>query len=164
MAAEEEVLGKAYDSQLMRRLLSYLGPYKWQVVIALVAIVLKASADVIGPLLALVAIDLYLSPSGPLVHDAGSEKILSKLHALFGGRLSADPITGIGQICALYVGLLLFSFLLEFLQTYYMQWTGQKVMFDLRSQIFRHLQYMQVQFFDKNPVGRLVTRSTTDVD
>jgi ATP-binding cassette subfamily B protein len=164
MAAEEEVLGKAYDSQLMRRLLSYLGPYKWQVALALTAIVLKAAADVVGPLLALVAIDLYLSPSGTVVHHGGSEKVLAKLHSLFGGRLSADPITGIGQICALYVGLLLFSFLLEFLQTYYMQWTGQKVMFDLRSQIFRHLQYMQVQFFDKNPVGRLVTRSTTDVD
>ncbi len=164
MAAEEEVLGKAYDSQLMRRLLSYLGPYKWQVATALIAIVLKAAADVIGPLLALVAIDLYLAPNAAHSSDISSQKILEKLHSLFGGRLSADPITGIGQICAIYVGLLLFSFLLEFLQTYYMQWTGQKVMFDLRSQIFRHLQYMQVQFFDKNPVGRLVTRSTTDVD
>jgi ATP-binding cassette subfamily B protein len=164
MAGEEEVLGKAYDSQLMRRLLSYLGPYKWQVALALVAIVLKAAADVIGPLLALVAIDLYLAPQVATTSDFGSQKILEKLHSLFAGRLSADPITGIGQICAIYVGLLLFSFLLEFLQTYYMQWTGQKVMFDLRSQIFRHLQYMHVQFFDKNPVGRLVTRSTTDVD
>ena len=56
------------------------------------------------------------------------------------------------------------TFLLEFLQTYFMQWTGQKVMFDLRSQIFRHLQRMHVAFYDKNPVGRLVTRVTTDVD
>src|SRR6202043_2283688 len=74
------------------------------------------------------------------------------------------PLAGIGQIAAVYVGLLIFSFLLEFLQTYYMQWTGQKVMFDLRSQIFRHLQHMHVAFFDKNPVGRLVTRVTSDVD
>src|SRR5439155_25636119 len=57
-----------------------------------------------------------------------------------------------------------FSFFLEFAQTYYMQWTGQKVMFDLRSQIFRHLQQMHIGFFDRNPVGRLVTRVTTDVD
>ena len=64
----------------------------------------------------------------------------------------------------IYVGLLVFSFLLEFLQTYFMQWTGQKVMFDLRRQIFRHLQRLHVAFFDKNPVGRLVTRVTTDVD
>jgi ATP-binding cassette subfamily B protein len=164
MAAEEEVLGKAYDSQLMRRLLSYLGPYKWQVVVALTSIVLKAAADVVGPLLALVAIDLYIAPQSAHGSGFGSQRLLEKLHSLFAGRLSADPLTGIGQICALYVGLLLFSFLLEFLQTYYMQWTGQKVMFDLRSQIFRHLQYMQVQFFDRNPVGRLVTRATTDVD
>src|SRR3989440_12149733 len=78
--------------------------------------------------------------------------------------LSPRPLTGIGQIAAIYVGLLLFSFFLEFLQTYFMQWTGQKVMFDLRSQIFRHLQHMHVGFYDKNPVGRLVTRVTTDVD
>ena len=64
----------------------------------------------------------------------------------------------------LYIALLSFSFLLEFAQTYLMQWTGQKVMFDLRSQIYRHLQHMHVAFFDRNPVGRLVTRVTTDVD
>src|SRR5881409_2908358 len=58
----------------------------------------------------------------------------------------------------------MFSFLLEYLQTYFMQWAGQMVMFDLRSQIFRHLQRMHVGFYDKNPVGRLVTRVTTDVD
>ena len=78
--------------------------------------------------------------------------------------LSPHAITGIAQISAIYVGLLLMTFLLEFLQTYFMQWTGQKVMFDLRRQIFRHLQRLHVAFFDKNPVGRLVTRVTTDVD
>src|SRR5262249_27224774 len=74
------------------------------------------------------------------------------------------PLTGIAQIGALYIGLLLSTFLLEFTQTYVMQWTGQKVMFDLRSQIFRHLQRLHIGFYDKNPVGRLVTRVTTDVD
>ena len=64
----------------------------------------------------------------------------------------------------MYIGLLLFSFLLEFTQTYIMQWAGQKVMFDLRSQIFRHLQRLHISFYDKNPVGRLVTRVTSDVD
>jgi ATP-binding cassette subfamily B protein len=73
-------------------------------------------------------------------------------------------MTGIAQIGGLYVGILIFTFTLEFVQTYLMQWTGQKVMFDLRRQIFRHLQFMHVGFFDKNPVGRLVTRVTTDVD
>ena len=58
---EEEVLGKAYDSRLMRRLLTYLGPYQWQVTIALIAIILKAGADVLGPYLVKVAIDKYLA-------------------------------------------------------------------------------------------------------
>ena len=78
--------------------------------------------------------------------------------------LSPRPLHGIAQISAIYFGLLVLTFVFEFLQTYFMQWTGQKVMFDLRSQIFRHLQRMHVAFYDKNPVGRLVTRVTTDVD
>jgi ATP-binding cassette, subfamily B, multidrug efflux pump len=148
---EEEVLGKAYDSRLMKRLLTYLRPYTWQVVVALLAIVLKAGADVLGPYLTKVAVDKYLART-------------LTAHSFLDRWLSEVPLVGIAQIAALYVGLQLFSFLLEFLQTYYMQWTGQKVMFDLRSQIFRHLQRMHIAFFDKNPVGRLVTRVTTDVD
>ena len=148
---EEEVLGKAYDSRLMKRLLKYLRPYTWQVGLALAAIILKAGADVLGPYLTKVAIDKYL------------ERVPGT-HSPFDRWLNPQPWTGIAQIAFLYVGLLAFSFFLEFLQTYFMQWTGQKVMFDLRSQIFRHLQRMHIGFFDKNPVGRLVTRVTTDVD
>src|ERR1700728_3926674 len=151
MAQEEEVLGKAYDSRLMRRLLTYLRPYRWQVAIALVSIIFKSFADVLGPYLTKVAIDRYLAPAKGVTSGVWR-------------WLSPRPLTGIAQIASIYVGLLVFSFLLEFLQTYYMQWTGQKVMFDLRSQIFRHLQRMHVSFYDKNPVGRLVTRVTTDVD
>src|ERR1051326_2432045 len=148
---EEEVLGKAYDSRLMKRLLKYLQPYRWKVVLALASIVLKAGADVLGPFLTMVAIDRYLAPA----HQAPS--LLAKW-------LSPNPLTGIAQIAAIYVGLITFSFLLEYLQTYFMQWAGQMVMFDLRSEIFRHLQRMHIGFYDKNPVGRLVTRVTTDVD
>ncbi len=151
MAHEEEVLGKAYDSRLMRRILSYLHAYRWQVGIALVSILLKAGSDVLGPYLTKVAVDRYLDKA-------------SSAHSPFDRFLSSNPLTGIAQIAALYVGLLAFGFFLDFLQTYYMQWTGQKVMFDLRSQIFRHLQRMHIGFYDKNPVGRLVTRVTTDVD
>ncbi|MGH9496648.1 MAG: ABC transporter ATP-binding protein [Candidatus Sulfotelmatobacter sp.] len=150
MAQEEEVLGKAYDSRLMRRLLTYLRPYRWEVKLALVSIVLKSFADVLGPYLVKVAIDRYLAP----VNTASG----------LWSWLSPSPFKGVSQIAAIYFGLLVLSFGLEFLQTYYMQWTGQKVMFDLRSQIFRHLQRMHVAFYDKNPVGRLVTRVTTDVD
>jgi len=151
MAQEEEVLGKAYDGRLMRRLLTYLRPYRWQVTIAIVSIVLKSFADVLGPYLVKVAVDRYLAP----VKDSTSG---------LWSWLSPSPLHGIAQISAIYFSLLVFTFLLEFLQTYFMQWTGQKVMFDLRSQIFRHLQRMHVAFYDKNPVGRLVTRVTTDVD
>jgi ATP-binding cassette, subfamily B, multidrug efflux pump len=148
---EEEVLGKAYDARLMRRLLTYLRPYRWQVTVALLAIVTKAGLDVLGPFLTKIAIDKYLA------HTPGAQSIL-------GRWLSPQPMRGIAQLAALYVGALVFGFLCDFLQTYYMQWTGQMVMFDLRSQIFRHLQRMHIGFYDKNPVGRLVTRVTTDVD
>jgi ATP-binding cassette subfamily B multidrug efflux pump len=148
---EEEVLGKAYDGRLMRRLLTYLRPYKWHVVVALAAIILKSVLDVLGPYLTKIAIDKYLAKS-------------VNSHSWIGDHLSSTPLTGIAQIGGLYVGILVFTFVLEFVQTYLMQWTGQKVMFDLRKQIFRHLQFMHVGFFDKNPVGRLVTRVTTDVD
>src|SRR5438105_3125943 len=151
MAHEEEVLGKAYDSRLMKRLLTYLRPYRWQTGIALGSILLKVGADVLGPYLTHVVIDRYLAP-------------VPGLRTPFDFFLSKNAFTGVGQVALLYVGLLMFSFLLEYLQTYFMQWAGQMVMFDLRSQIFRHLQHMHIGFFDKNPVGRLVTRVTTDVD
>ena len=174
---EEEVLGKAYDSRLMKRLLGYLRPYRWQVVVALVSIVLKAVADILGPVLTMVTVDRYLvrtpahatpalpASAHPWLHVVSGWFDLYHHVSNFVGRyLSSDPMTGVGQIAAIYVGLLVFGFGLDFLQTYYMQWTGQKVMFDLRSTIFRHLQHMHIGFFDKNPVGRLVTRVTTDVD
>jgi len=148
---DEEVLGKAYDSRLMKRLLRYLRPYRVQVFVALVAIILKAGADVLGPYLTKVAIDKYLANR-------------TEAHSLLDRFLSSKPLVGIAQISAIYIGLLLISFLLEFTQTYIMQWAGQKVMFDLRAQIFRHLQRLHIAFFDRNPVGRLVTRVTSDVD
>jgi len=151
MAQEEEVLGKAYDSRLMRRLLTYLRPYRKQVAVALVSIVFKAFCDVLGPYLVKVAIDRYLTAAKGTTSGLWS-------------WLSPRPLTGVAQISTIYLCLLVLTFVFEFLQTYFMQWTGQKVMFDLRSQIFRHLQRMHVAFYDKNPVGRLVTRVTTDVD
>ena len=94
MAQEEEVLGKAYDSRLMRRLLTYLRPYRWQVAIAIVSIVLKSFCDVLGPYLTKVAIERYLAPSGGTTAGVWS-------------WLSPRPLTGIAQIAAIYVGLLL---------------------------------------------------------
>jgi ATP-binding cassette subfamily B multidrug efflux pump len=112
MAQEEEVLGKAYDSRLMRRLLGYLRPYRWQVAIALVSIIFKSFADVLGPYLVKVAIDHYLAP-------------VSAPPSGLWSWLSPQPLHGIAQIATIFFGLLLLSFVLEFLQTYFMQWTGQ---------------------------------------
>jgi len=151
MAQEEEVLGKAYDSRLMRRLLTYLRPYRWQVAIAIVSIIIKSFCDVLGPYLVKVVVDRYLAP-------------IKGTDSRLWSWLSPRPLYGIAQISAIYFGLLIFGFVFDFLKTYFVQWIGQKIMFDLRSQIFRHLQRMHVAFYDKNPVGRLVTRVTTDVD
>jgi ATP-binding cassette subfamily B multidrug efflux pump len=149
---DDDVIGKAYDSRLMRRLLVYLRPYRLQVGISLVAILLTAFADVLGPYLTKVAVDLYMTRSTDLNHSVWTR------------HLSHNPMTGITQIAGIYFGSLIFIYVLAFLQTYLMQWTGQKVMYDLRSQIFRHIQRMHIAFFDRNPTGRLVTRVTYDVD
>jgi ATP-binding cassette subfamily B protein len=148
---DDDVVGKAYDSRLMRRLVRYLAPYKLQVAISGVCIVLKAASDVAGPYLVKVAVDTYFAPS--------AEKRSWLSH-----HLSPTPTTGVTEIALLYLAALSLTFALEFVQTYLMQWTGQKIMFDLRSQIFRHIQSMSVAFFDRTPVGRLVTRVTSDVD
>jgi ATP-binding cassette subfamily B multidrug efflux pump len=149
--ADDDVVGKAYDGRLMRRLVRYLAPYKLQVAVSAVAIVLKAASDVLGPYFVKVAVDKYFAPT--------NEK-----HSWLAGKLSSSAVSGVTEIAALYLASLGLIFGLEFVQTYMMQWTGQKIMFDLRRQIFRHIQQMHVGFFDRNPVGRLVTRLTSDVD
>jgi len=149
--SSDDIVGKVYDGRLMRRLVRYLAPYKLQTAISAVCIVIKAASDISGPYFVKVAVDTYFDPTG------GKHGWLSR-------DLSPDPITGVTELALLYLGALLLTFALEFVQTYLMQWTGQKIMFDLRSQIFRHIQRMTVAFFDRNPVGRLVTRVTSDVD
>jgi ATP-binding cassette subfamily B protein len=151
---EEEVLGKAYDARLMRRLLAYLRPYGLVVWAALGAIILYGVLQALPPYLLKVEVDRYLDPAShakvPLVLDR---------------FLSPNPLVGITQIAiVLFLPTVLLSFLLEFAQSYAMQLVGQKVMYDLRRQLFAHLQRLQVNFYDRNPVGRLVTRITNDVD
>ncbi len=151
-APDDEVVGKVYDARLMRRLLAYLRPYKLQVILSALSILIKAASDVAGPYLVKVAVDTYMT-------HLPQEKL-----SWLGRHLSTDAFTGITECAALYFAALCLSLALEFVQTYLMQWTGQKIMFDLRSQIFRHIQTQDTGFFDKNPVGRLVTRVTSDVD
>ena len=134
---DEDVIGKAYDSRLMRRLLGYLRPHRHSVVLALAAIVGHSMMQLTYPYLTKVAIDQHI--------------------------LTGD-LTGLNQIVLLFLAILLASFLLEYLETYTMQMMGQRIMYDLRTQIYSHLQALDVQFYDRNPVGRLMTRVTTDVD
>jgi ATP-binding cassette subfamily B protein len=134
---DDDVLGKAYDARLMTRLLGYLRPYRRQVAWAILAIVAHSVIELIPPFLTKLAIDDYI-PAGDRA--------------------------GLGAIAAVYLAALSGAFVLEFVQTWTMQMTGQRIMFDLRMQIFGHLQRLDVRFFDRNPVGRLMTRVTTDVD
>jgi ATP-binding cassette subfamily B protein len=134
---EEEVLGKAYDARLMRRLLGYLRPYKLQVAIALVAIIAASVLQLAQPWLMKVAIDRYIA---------------------------TGDLEGLDRIALAFLAILLGSFALEYVQTWILQMTGQRIMFDMRMQIYEHLHRLDLKFFDKNPVGRLMTRVTSDVD
>ena len=154
--ADDDVVGKAYDSRLMRRLLTYLRPYKLQVVVSAFATIAKSATDSAGPLLVMIAVDTFMSGNPQPAHGSW---LVRSLHLQ-----DLAPMRGITVIGAIYLAALLITFLLELLQTYLMQWTGQKVMFDMRSQIYRHLQRMSPAFYDRHPVGRLVTRLTSDVD
>lgn len=153
--SEDEVSGKAYDGRLMRRLAGYLGPYRVQATISVIAVILKAGSDAVGPYLLKVGLDRYLTAQA-------ANGIFGT--SWLGRKLSADPYTGLWQLTAIYLTALLLAYGFEFTQTYLMQWTGQKVMFDLRREIFRHMQRMHIGFFDNHAVGRLVTRLTSDVD
>jgi ATP-binding cassette, subfamily B, multidrug efflux pump len=134
---EEEVLGKAYDSRLMRRLITYLRPYKGYVVFALVLILFESSLEVTFPWLTKIAIDRYIA---------------------------AANMAGLTTVALVYVALLLVRFVCASAETYVLQNTGQKIMYDMRMQVFRHLHTLSPSFYDKNPVGRLITRVITDVD
>ncbi len=147
---EEEILGKAYDARLMRRLLGYMRPYRALVGISLIFLLAQSVFQVMGPLLTKTAIDKYLRPSGA--------------HSFLDPLLPSGAWQGLSRIGLLYLVVLFGVFLTEFAQTYLMQYTGQLAMFDLRKQLMEHLQRLDLAFYDRNPVGRLVTRVTTDVD
>lgn len=134
---EEEALGKAYDARLMRRLLRYLGPYRWKVLAAVGILVAASLLQVVGPWLTQRAID---------------------------EAIPAGDVRMLGLLAGIYLSATLGSFLLEYAQTLLTTWLGQRVMFDLREEIFRHLQQLDLRFYDRNPVGRLMTRLTSDVE
>jgi ATP-binding cassette subfamily B protein len=134
---EEEVLGKAYDAHLMRRLLGFLRPYRRQVAASLVAIIVGAVAQLAQPYLIKVAIDRHIA---------------------------SGQLAGLDRLAGLYLGILVAAFAAEYAQTWTLQMTGQRIMFDLRMAIYDHLQRLDLSYYDRNPVGRLMTRVTSDVD
>src|SRR5439155_1684504 len=136
-AFTEDLVAKSYDRTLLRRLLTYLRPYQAAVAVSFLLIVVMAGLDLVGPYLTKLAIDRYITKGNA---------------------------PGPARVAALYLLTLLGAFAVRYGQVYILQMTGQKVMLDMRRQIFGHLQRLHVGFFDRNPVGRLMTRVTTDVD
>ncbi len=134
---DEEVLGKAYDARLMHRLMRYLRPYRMKVFISVLLLLVVTALQLSGPILVQIAIDKYIA--------VGNN-------------------AGLFRLALLYFGIIISAFFLAYLQFYTMQVIGQAVMYDIRMQVFRHLQKLHLAFFDKNPVGRLVTRVTNDIN
>ncbi|MGB7230848.1 MAG: ABC transporter ATP-binding protein [Candidatus Acidiferrum sp.] len=143
---EEEKLGKAYDARLLRRLVQYLRPYKWRVVLALTFVAIVTPLELAPPWLFWRAIDRYFTPT--LKH------IIPESLAW----------RGIEWISLAYLAILISDFLAQYAQISIMQRVGQQTMYDLRREIFAHIQRLSMTYFDRNPVGRLITRVTTDVD
>src|SRR5262249_29934488 len=126
-----------YDSKLMKRLLIYLRPYRGRIIIAIVLMLCTAGLQILAPYLVKVAIDKYIS---------------------------TRDLQGLTMISLVYLVLLVAQMMIEYFQVFLLQMTGQHVMYDMRMQIFSHLQKLELNFFHKNPVGRLMTRVTNDVD
>lgn len=134
---EEEIFGKAYDARLARRLFRYLKPYAGRVILAVLVLIAVAALEIVGPLLTREAIDRAI-PEG--------------------------DISLLWLLVALYAGTLLLAFVLDYVQTVLTTWLGQRIMYDLRVEVFAHLQRLPLRFFDRNPVGRLMTRVTNDIE
>jgi ATP-binding cassette subfamily B protein len=134
---DDEVLGKAYDARLILRLLTYLRPYWFLVCLAFLFLAGYTGSQLLGPYLVKVAIDRYIA---------------------------ARDLAGLNHVAFLYLAAVVLSFLFQFAQSYTTQYVGQRVMHDIRQQLFGHLQRHDLAFFDRNPVGRLMTRAINDVE
>jgi ATP-binding cassette subfamily B multidrug efflux pump len=134
---EEEILGKAYDARLMKRLLKSLKPYRWHVALGIILSVLVSAMEAVRPYFTKIAVD---------VNIAHQDKHGLLMTTLF------------------FFAVLVVRGVLQFFSAYLTQWIGQRTIFDLRMQIFEHLQKLGLKFFDKNPIGRLITRVNNDVE
>ncbi len=137
MSEEQELPGRGYDAALMRRLVGYLRPYRRHAALALVLLLLQSGLALIGPRLTEQALD---------------------------AAIPRRDVALLGLLAALYLGVLLFDFVVEYCGALLTTWIGQRVMYDLRMRIYEHLQRLSISFYDRNPVGRLMTRVTSDVE
>lgn len=134
---DDEILGKAYDAQLMRRLIRYLTPYKWQVALAISLAVAVSGLEAVRPYFTKIAVDVYI---------AEGDK------------------NGLLMLTVLFFALLVVRGVVQYYNAYVTQKIGQHTIFDLRMELFAHLQRLSLRFYDKNPIGRLITRVTNDVE
>jgi ATP-binding cassette subfamily B protein len=134
---EDEILGKAYDARLMRRILRYLQPYSKLLAIAFTFLIFHTATELLRPYITKIAIDRYVA---------------------------TGDVNGLDSMVLLYLGTVIAGFVFLFIQTYTTEYAGQQAMHDLRMQIFTHLQRQDMAFFDRNPVGRLMTRTVNDVE
>ncbi len=157
----EDEGAKAFDPRLARRLLQYLRPYRMRAGLSVGLVILSSILELAGPAITAIAIDLFVKPAAGGVQVGVSRGIAEWLTS-HGFQL--DPVSGINVAALLYLATLVGGFAVLYTQMVLMNVMGQYIMYDLRKQIFGHLQKLDVQFFDRNPVGRLITRVTTDVD
>ncbi len=160
---KESSIGKTYDGRLMRRLLGYLSPYRTMVATAVSLIVVSSLLQLVGPLATAVALDLYIRPfeEQPQVISAVSRRVETQLTHW---QIDVTPATGLAAVSLVYLATLFLTFLVLYWQSYVMQMMGQRIMVDLRRDVYDRLHEVPMTFFDRNPVGRLVTRVTNDVD
>jgi ATP-binding cassette subfamily B multidrug efflux pump len=143
---EDEILGKAYDATLTRRLVGYLGPYKVWVGVSIALLLFQSLAQVAPPILAKEIVDQAVIP------------------AVNGGLPRDEAFTRLALLGVAYLAVLTVGAAIRYGQTLLTTWVGQRAMYDLRLELFRHLQFLPLAFFDRNPVGRLMTRITNDID
>ena len=134
---QDEILGKAYDSSLMKRLIKYLSPYKWHVLLAIILSIGVSMLEAVRPYFTKIAVDENIK-------NGDAKGLLSTMVFFF--------------------GVMIFRSIIQFYNAYLTQWIGQKTIFDLRMEVYRHLQKLSIKFFDSNPIGRLITRVTNDVE
>jgi ATP-binding cassette subfamily B protein len=134
---DEEILGKAYDAHLMMRILRYLRPYWKLLAVSFVFLMFQTGAQLLGPYITKIAIDRYIAQR---------------------------DIDGLDWMALAYLGVVLFGFTVVFIQTYTTEYTGQRAMHDLRMEVFSHLQKQDLAYFDRNAIGRLMTRTINDVE